>query len=183
MVLPANMSTEAAPSEQRLGWHWVWFLPLWVMVLSLVERHTVAYGFAILKLGYERWSWAIFFSPSAYFCLKVLAASISLPVLGLALVALVVKNPADSNLNARQRWLYSVLLIIGIFLLPFISEVLMWGSFPFTFDNQGVSRLRNDSLHSVAQCRLWPILTGGLVVTAAKRCFLPRRSCVPVRQT
>lgn len=142
MVLPANMRTEASPSEQRLCWHWVWFLPLCVMVLSLVERHTVTYGFAILKLGYERWSWGIFLSPSAHFCLQVLAASISLPLLGLVFVAFVVKNPADWNLKARQRWLYSVLLIVGIFLLPFIAEALMWGSFPFTFDDQGVSRLR-----------------------------------------
>ena len=129
-------------SQQQLGWHWLWFLPLCVMVLSLVERHTVTYGFALLKLGYQRWSWGIFFSPSALFCLHVLAASVSLPLVGLLCVALVAKNQSDWNLMARQRWLYSVLLIIGIFLLPFMAEVLMWGSFPFTFDSQGFSRLR-----------------------------------------
>ncbi len=134
------MSTQD-PSEQRrlrrlsLGWHWLWFLPFCVVVVSLVERHTVTYAFAVLKLGWQRWSWGGVLSPSAFFCLIVVLASVIWPVLGLGFVALLVA--------ARQRWRYSVLLIVvGIFLLPFIADALMWGSFPFTFDDEGVARLR-----------------------------------------
>jgi len=42
----------------------------------------------------------------------------------------------------RQRWLFSGALVAGIFLLPFVTEALVWGSFPFIIDDQGISRLR-----------------------------------------
>lgn len=50
MVSQANVTTQDA-SNHRLGWHWVWFLPLCVLILSLVERHTVIYAFELLKIG------------------------------------------------------------------------------------------------------------------------------------
>lgn len=125
---------EQPPRRLGLGWHWLWFLPLCVVVLSAVERHTVIFAFAIFKLGWERWSWGALFSPSALFCLHVIAASVIWPVFGLGSVALLVA--------ARQPCRYSLLLMVGIFLLPFVSEALIWGSFPFTFDHNGVGRLR-----------------------------------------
>ena len=134
------MSAQDSPGTQRLGWHWLWFLPLCGIVLLVVERHTVGLAFAILKLGYQRWSWGGLFSPSAYFCLSVLWLSVAGPLVGLSYIAALVKSP--NELKARQRWLHSVLLVVGIFLLPFITDALMWGSFPFNIDDQGVSRLR-----------------------------------------
>jgi len=132
------VSTED-PSAQRqrrlgLGWHWLWFLPLCVGVLSVVERHTVAYAFAILKLGWQRWTWGSLFSPSADFCIIVIVASVLWPVIGLGIVAMLVAD--------RRQWRYLVLLIIGIFLIPFATDALFWGSFPFIFDDAGVARLR-----------------------------------------
>jgi hypothetical protein len=60
--------------------------------------------------------------------------SILWPVLGAGSVAALVA--------ARQRWRYVVLLIIGIFMIPFATDALMWGSFSFIFDDVGVARLR-----------------------------------------
>lgn len=138
MVSQANISAhdhgDQRPRRSGLGWHWVWFLPLCVLVLSLVERHTITYAVAILKLGWQRWSWGALFSPSAFFCLHVIAASVIWPIFGLGSVALLVAG--------GQPWRYSLLLIVGIFLLPFVAEALMWGSFPFTFDADGIGRLR-----------------------------------------
>src|SRR5215470_8185849 len=109
MVSEANVSAED-PSNRRvgLGWHWLWFLPICVLVLALVERHTITYAFAILKLGWQRWSWGVLFSPSAFFCLHVIAASVIWPIFGLVSVALLVAT--------RRPWRYSLLLILGIFL-------------------------------------------------------------------
>jgi hypothetical protein len=134
------MSAQDSSGKQRLGWHWLWFLPLCVLVLWGVERHTVTYGFAILKLGYQRWSWGALLSPSAAFCLGVIEISVDWPLRGLWLIALLITSA--NELKARQRWLYSVLLIVVIFLLPIIADALIWGSFPFVIDDEGVSRLR-----------------------------------------
>jgi hypothetical protein len=125
---------------KRLGWHWLWFLPLCVTVLSLVERHSVIFAFTILKLSYQRWDWGALFSPSAYLCLSAIEASVDLPLRGLWVVALIVKS--TDELGVGRRWLFTVLIIIGIFLVPLIAEIVMWGSFPFIIDNQGISRMR-----------------------------------------
>jgi hypothetical protein len=127
-------------SKTGLGWHWLWFLPLCAVVLSLIERHLVTYAFAIVKLGYQRWSWGALLSLSADFCLSLILISVRWPLLGLLFLAFLVK--AGNQLKASQRWVYSVLLIGGISVSPLVVEVLVWGSFPFIIDGQGISRLR-----------------------------------------
>ena len=131
--------TTQDPSKRRqlwrgVGWRWLWFLALCVVVLSVVERHTVSYALAIVKLWWQRWTWGSLFSLSADFCLIVMVASVVWPVAGLMIVTLLVAE--------KQRWHYLMLLIVAIFLVPFITDGLMWGSFPFIFDGAGVARLR-----------------------------------------
>ncbi|MGJ4900175.1 hypothetical protein ACQR0V_01305 [Bradyrhizobium sp. HKCCYLS2058] len=115
----------------RLGWHWLWFVPLCVIVLAFVERHTVSHAFLLIKLGWHRWTWGALISPSA---LGVIATSIIWPLYGLAVVAFLV--------TVRQPWRWVVLMIAGVLLLPFVTDLLTWGSFPFIFDNTGSARLR-----------------------------------------
>jgi hypothetical protein len=86
-------------TEQRwlfLGWHWFWFLPLCVLVLLLIERHTVVFGLVVLKLAWQRWDWGVLTSPSAGFCLGVIAFSVVFPLYGLGIIGLLVA--------ARQQW-------------------------------------------------------------------------------
>jgi hypothetical protein len=127
-------ATSATPRRLGLGWHWFWFLPLCAVVFLLVERHTVVYGFAALKLAWQRWSWAVLISPSAAFCLGVIAASIIWPLYGLGSVAFLVA--------ARQQWHWVLLIVASILLFPLVTDLLIWGSFPFTFDNERIARLR-----------------------------------------
>ena len=126
--------------KRRLGWHWLWFLPLCLTVLLVIELHTVDYVIGILKLSYQRWTWGVLFSPSADFCAFVMIYAVWWPLLGLWLIALLVKT--GDGLRTKKLVLYSVLIVVGIFLVPIIAEPLMWGSFPFNIDDQGVSRLR-----------------------------------------
>jgi hypothetical protein len=117
-----------------LGWHWLWFVPLCVIVLLLVERHTVVFGFVAFKVAWERWSWAVVMSPSAAFCLSVIVFSVVFPLYGLGTVG--------SLVAARARWPWTLLLVAVILLFPIVTDVLIWGSFPLTYDNEGVARLR-----------------------------------------
>ena len=124
-------------TEQRwffLGWHWFWFLPLCVLVLLLIERHMVAFGLAVLKFAWQRWDWGVLFSPSAAFCWGVIVASVAFPLYGLGIIGLLVAE--------RQQWRWILLLVVMILLLPFVTDTLIWGSFPLTFDNQGAAWMR-----------------------------------------
>ena len=119
-----------------LRWNWLWFVPVCVVVLSLVEVHTTSLAWQLLKLAYKRWTWGVFLSPSAYFCACVLVASVSWPLLGLLRVSVELK------LRQRNRYLRVLGMVIFILVLPAITDALLWGSFPFTFGHDGVARLR-----------------------------------------
>jgi hypothetical protein len=117
-----------------LGLHWLWFVPLCALVLLLVEQHTVVFGLDVLKLAGKRWDWGALISPSAAFCLSVIVASVVFPLKGMWVIGLLVAN--------RPQWRWIILLAIIIFLSPLVTDLLIWGSFPLTFDNEGVGRLR-----------------------------------------
>ena len=105
-----------------------------------VEGHMVQYAFVTLKFAYQRWSWAALISPSTYFCFSTAVASVLGPLRGLKVISAVVT--ADDEVPVKKRYLYAFLLAAGIFLLPFITDTLIWGSFPLGYDHQGVLRLR-----------------------------------------
>jgi hypothetical protein len=122
------------PRRLGLGWHWLWFIPLCVLVLLLIELHTVVLAFNLSKLAWERWSWGVLVSPSSAFCLSVIAFSVTFPLYSLGLIGFLVAE--------RQQWRWVLLIAVVILLLPVVTDTLLWGSFPLTFDNQGVARLR-----------------------------------------
>jgi hypothetical protein len=131
------MTTETTRVERRrlaLGWHWLWFIPLCVVVFFFVERHTVTWAFGALRLAWERWFWGTMISPSAVFCFSVIFASVVWPIYGLASVAYLVA--------AKQQWPWILLIIGAIVLLPLLTDFLIWGSFPLPTDQQGFIHLR-----------------------------------------
>jgi hypothetical protein len=122
------------PRRVGLGWHWLWFIPICIWVLLFIELHTVGLGFNLLKLAWERWSWVVLLSPSGAFFLSVISFSVTFPLFGLGVIGFLVA--------ARQKWRWVLLIAAVILLLPVVTDTLLWGSFPLTFDSQGVARLR-----------------------------------------
>jgi hypothetical protein len=120
--------------QAQLGWHWLWFVPLCLSVLLLAERHTVLFGLSLTNLAWHRWSWGALFSPSAAFCLSVILFSVFVPLRILLVVYLLVL--------AKQPWSWVIFLSLAVLVLPSLTDFLIWGSFPFTIDSEGVARLR-----------------------------------------
>ena len=127
-----------AEKTRRIGWDWLWFLPVCTVVLLLAERHTVEHALIICRLAYQRWSWGAILSPSAYFCVGVIVASVSWPIYGLLLTAVALQNQDVK----KKRYVYASVVAMTILLLPFVTDALTWGSFPFNIDDQGFHRLR-----------------------------------------
>jgi hypothetical protein len=115
---------------RKLRLNLLWFLPLCLAVIYLVEGHRVPYAFGIFEFAYQRWSWAGLISASTYFCFGTIAASVWWLLRGLKLISIVVRS--DDETRAGKRYLYAFLLAAAIFLLPFLTDALIWGSFPFT---------------------------------------------------
>ena len=116
------------------GWHWLWFVPLCALLLLIVERHMVVFGFTALRAAWERWTWAVLFSPSAAFCWGVIAFSVAFPLYAMGTIGALVA--------VRRQWHWVILLAVVVLLPPLVTDILIWGSFPLAFDNAGVARLR-----------------------------------------
>jgi hypothetical protein len=110
--------TDSTSAKGGLRWHWLWFVPLCLLVLLTTERHTVVFGFATLKLFWQRWTWGALISPSAAFCLVVVISSIIWPLYGLAAVAF---------LAVVKRWLWVIVMAValGIILAFWIGKRIM----------------------------------------------------------
>jgi dolichyl-phosphate-mannose--protein O-mannosyl transferase len=102
-------------------------------VLALSEVHTLSYAFAALKLVWQRWSLMISISPSALFCFGVMFLSVVWPIAGLMAIA---------ALTRTQRWSHVILTIVALLLFPFVTDFLIWGSFPLPLDDEGNIHLR-----------------------------------------
>jgi hypothetical protein len=122
------------PRPAGLRWHWLWFLPLCILVLAAPERHTVIHAYRVFALICKRWSWGVLISPSAVFCLAVIAVSVVWPLLGLGSIPFLVAG------RKQASWVF--LIIVAILLLPFVTDFLIWGSFPLIVDQEGFVRLR-----------------------------------------
>lgn len=68
----------------------------------------------------------------------MIAASVCLPIQWLVFAAGLIV--ADRDIPSRR--IHITLIVVAIFVLPFVTDFLIWGSFPFNIDNNGISRLR-----------------------------------------
>jgi hypothetical protein len=103
--------------------------------LVIVEGHTIPYAYRLLKPAVNRWSWFVIVSPSTYFCFSTMLASILLPIQGMIYTAIFLTASKD---DIPKRRLCAVLTVVAIFVLPAVTDVLLWGSFPLPVANDGV---------------------------------------------
>lgn len=141
--LAALLKERLSPSPMP-GWHWVWYGPLAASVLAMVEWHTLRYALAALRLWWDRWDWGVLISPSAAFCLSTVLASVLIPIGGVIGATVFLFDPDTLGVASRRTAIASALLILAaiLLLLPFVTDSLIWGSFPLTFDEHGDGRLR-----------------------------------------
>jgi hypothetical protein len=121
-----------------IGLNWLWFGPSIVFVLTATEWHTVSFAWTVATLIFNRWHWAGLFSPSGAFCYTVTIASVIFPVRGVLLASRLL---ADRN-QPWKRIFPVVTLLVLILALPLITDTLIWGSFPFTYDSAGYGHIR-----------------------------------------
>lgn len=103
-------------------------------------KSNAVYDWQVLKPAHDRWTWAVFLSPSAALCLAALVMNLQIPI---QLTMLIMTYFDESSPDAfRKRYLFTCFTVIAIFIFPLIVECVVWGSFPLNFDSNGVGRLR-----------------------------------------
>jgi hypothetical protein len=128
--------SEAHSSEENylrlvlttMRYNLIWYLPLCLWILFYIIIPNIGSGYHNLKIVFHRFTWAIFFSPSAYLFLVALFASVFLPVRLLGWIPIFFAKDAE-NTTYKRRYLWSLLLTVGIFITAILIQVLIWDRF------------------------------------------------------
>jgi hypothetical protein len=135
---PTPVPTISKPLRQVSRWHWAWLIPVSLFVLVTPLQHTIPYAWRIIQLYFHRWNWVALVSPSNALCLATLFTSVAAPVQGvLAAFALASDRGKDS-----KRFFVILGIWMLVLVLPFVTDTIIWGSFPFNFDADGIQHLR-----------------------------------------
>ena len=138
MLTEIEIPGQNPPARGGIGYHWIWFGFLAALVLLYTEQHAVAFNLIVLKALRQRWNWGGLFSPSAYLCYSAMLYSFVLPIQWVVLAKGILQHRA----LAPRRVLFAAGLLLLVLLVPLITDTVIWGSFPFTYDTAGVGRLR-----------------------------------------
>lgn len=117
----------------------VWYVPLCIWIVLYIIIPNLTSGLHNVALVFHRFSWGIFFSPSAYVFFSAVITSVFLP-LQLLLVVLSFFDP-DVPLS-RRRHLWSFAVVVVIVLSALLLQAVIWGSFPLPVDKDGYIHVR-----------------------------------------
>jgi len=117
----------------------IWYIPVSAgMVFYFVIPNAVS-GYHNITLVFHHFTWGIFISPAADLFFSCVLASVFLP-LTLLLIIPAFFDPGASGYN--RRYLLSFAFFIGIPVVCLILQVIIWGSFPLSVDQEGYTHLR-----------------------------------------
>lgn len=117
----------------------LWFIPLCLTIIIYFIIPNVDSGYHNIRLVFHRFTWGIFFSPSAYIFFSSILATIFVP---LQLLLLIITFFDRENPGYRRRYLWTVVAVLGIVVSMFVLQIIIWGSFPLPVDSKGYIHLR-----------------------------------------
>jgi hypothetical protein len=119
----------------------IWYIALfgWVIYYFVIPDAISAYANA--KLVFKYFSWLLFISPSAAFCLTLTLAAIFLPIVLMLYIPTYFER-TDENTAFRKRYIYTIVTVVAIWLAVLLIQFLIWGSFPIGFDKENYVHIR-----------------------------------------
>ena len=117
----------------------IWFVPLCAAILFYFIVPNITSAYHNILLMFDRFTWGIFVSPSAYVFISAIVGSVGLPVVLLLLVPIFFNQDASGY---KRRYLLSLGVAIDIVLSSLLLQVIIWGSFPLPVDKEGYIHLR-----------------------------------------
>jgi hypothetical protein len=123
-----------------MGKNRIWYVLLWLMLAAffvpLLHTH-----YELCRVELRRFTWGLFFSPSAYTFFGAMFWTVFFPIKILLLIpVLFVDDQSNELYNKRYR--FTVLGILAICLGELFFLTVMWGSFPLDVDRQNYVHLR-----------------------------------------
>jgi len=119
------------------GWDLSWYVPLAAFVLLWVFPFGLRYSLNDFRQLSREFTWGLFFSPAADLCISTELFFMFLPVLWF----ISTMHAFDGELF-RHRYVYCLLLTVGLFGVLFVCQFVIDQSWPFLVDDQSAERLR-----------------------------------------
>jgi hypothetical protein len=123
-----------------MGYNRVWYVLLCgAVLLGLIP--VLRFEYETIHLIFHRWSWMVLLSPSTYLFFGSMIQAFDLPLRGLNFIPTLFV-PDESTNFYRRRYLWTIVVVIGIVVAEFVIQIIIWGTFPLEVDRQNSVRLR-----------------------------------------
>jgi hypothetical protein len=122
----------------RYDFLWYGVLLAWVALDHVIPNASA--GYRNIQMVLHRWTWAFILLPSSYVLLSSIVASIFMPLQLAFVIPSFFANRQDGTF--AKRYGFTLLAVLGIFLVTLVLRLMIWGSFPLEVDNMGVQCLR-----------------------------------------
>lgn len=120
---------------RSMGWHRIWFTPLFILVLIGFVLPAIIIAFKNGSLIVRHFRWQLLISPSFGVWLAMLAPSVVGPIY-VANMSFLPWSPGGKPYPRRVLSSFGILLVACC--VAVISQFLLWGSLPLDNGNDGV---------------------------------------------
>jgi hypothetical protein len=117
----------------------IWYIPLsaWVLLYFVVPNFNS--GLENIRLVFHRFSWSLFFSPAAALFFSAIVASLFVPF---QLLLVIPGFFAAESIGCIKRYVWSLGVVVAIFVTAILLQAVIWGSFPLPVDKDGYIHVR-----------------------------------------
>lgn len=125
----------------KMRYNLIWYIPFFLFMFMRVVVENAIVGFKNLKMVFiDNFTFGLLISPSSALYLSTIFASILVPLQLLMLIPIFFDKELETY---KRRYLWTFLVTIFAFPLATVFlQFVLWGSFPYGYDEDGAERLR-----------------------------------------
>lgn len=126
---------------KTMRWHLLWYVPLGIIILWYITIHDILWSIGAARIVLDHFIWALYFSPSAYLYFSILGSIPMTPLLFFIFIPVLFEKDSVGYKHKR-RWLWTLVLLAMVPVSALFLHIILWGSFPFIYLEDGYERLR-----------------------------------------
>lgn len=124
-----------------MRWDLLWYIPLFAFVAWYFSLSNARSAYENIGIVFRHWTWFLLVSPSAYLFFTTALYSVFLPIHFMLFIPPLFSAEVEAATYDR-RYLLSFLVLVGLVILVFVNQFVIYASFPLCWQANGVERIR-----------------------------------------
>jgi hypothetical protein len=127
--------------ERGMRGNLLWYVPLFAFVIWYFALPNARAAYDNIGIVFRHWTGILLVSPSAWLFFATTVYSVFLPIHFMLFIPRFYSTDAEGATYDR-RYLFSLLVLVALVILVFVTQLVIHGSFPLCWQSSGVERIR-----------------------------------------